>query len=48
MNDFFEDYLINSAIATLLMTIKNPGKAAKLHDALIKVRNAINSAFPGE
>lgn len=43
-----DDLYINLAITTLLMAIKNPAKAVKLKAALLKVRNAINAAFPGE
>ncbi len=41
-----EDYLINMALAVLLSVIKNPAKAASLKKQLLKVRDAINNAFP--
>ncbi len=41
-----DDLFINMAISVLLATIKNPAKAAALKKALLKVRNAINNAFP--
>lgn len=43
-----EDMIINMALSTLLATIKNPDKAAKFKAALLKVRNAINAAFPAD
>lgn len=43
-----EDLLINMALSILLGVIKNPEKAAKLKKALLKVRNAINAAFPND
>lgn len=43
-----DDLFVNMAITTLLLTVKNPDKALKLKAALLKVRNAINAAFPGE
>ncbi len=42
------DIYVNMGISVLLMTIKNPERAAKFKAALMKIRNAINSAFPGE
>jgi hypothetical protein len=43
-----EELYINMGISLLLSTIKNPAKAAKFKAALLKVRNAINAAFPSE
>ena len=43
-----EDMMINMALAILLGVIKNKAKAAKLKAGLIKLRNAINVAFPNE
>jgi len=43
-----EDLIINMAIATILSTIKNPGKKATLKKAFLKVRNAINAAYAGD
>ncbi len=43
-----EEIYINMGITILLSTIKNPDKASKFKAALLKVRNAINAAFPSE
>ncbi len=43
-----EEIYINMGISILLSAIKNPDKAAKFKAALLKVRNAINAAFPNE
>ena len=43
-----EDMIINMALSILLAAIKNPQHAAKFKAALLKLRNAINLAFPGE
>ncbi len=43
-----EDMVINMALAILLATIKNAAHASRFKAALLKVRNAINAAFPGE
>ena len=43
-----EELYINMGISILLSAIKNPDKAKKFKAALLKVRNAINAAFPGE
>lgn len=43
-----EDVLINLGISAILTAVKNPTKAASLKKALLKVRNAINAAFPGD
>ena len=42
------DLYLNMGITILLTTIKNPEKAAKFKAAFLKVRNAINAAYPGE
>lgn len=41
-----EDLFINMALSVLLSTVKNPEKAATFKKALLKLRNAINAAFP--
>lgn len=41
-----EDVFINMAVSVILGAIKNPAKAATLKAALLKIRNAINNAFP--
>jgi hypothetical protein len=44
----WEDFLINTAISTLLMTLKNPKQLAKFKAATLKVYRAIKLAFPAE
>lgn len=44
----FEDVIISLGISAILTVVKNPAKAAKLKAALLKVRNAINAAFPND
>ena len=42
------DLYINMGVTILLTAIKNPEKAQKFKAALLKIRNAISAAFPGE
>jgi hypothetical protein len=43
-----EELIITMALSILLRVIKNPAHAAKFKAALLKLRDAINAAFPGE
>lgn len=43
-----DDLIINMSISVLLGVIKNTSKREHLKAALLKVRNAINAAFPSE
>jgi len=40
--------LITLALNVLLSAIKNPKKSAELKKSLLELRDAINTAFPGE
>ncbi len=42
------DLYVSMGISILLSTIKNPAKAAQFKRAFLKVRDAINAAYPGE
>lgn len=41
-----EEYLIGIGINIILTLLKDPKKVAKFRKALIKVRDALNAAFP--
>ena len=43
-----ESYLISMGITVILNLLKNPTVARKYKNALLKVRNGISAAFPGE
>ncbi len=43
-----EELYINMGMSLVLSVIKNPDKAAKFKAVLLKVRNAINGAFPND
>lgn len=44
----WEGILINLGISAILSAIKNPDKKAPLKRAMLKVRNAINTAYAGD
>lgn len=44
----WEDFLINTAISTILLAIKNPKKTKKWKSALVKIAKAVMLAFPDE
>ncbi len=43
-----EQFLIGSAIATILLCVREERLRRKFKSGLLKVRNAINAAFPSE
>ena len=43
-----EEMIINLALSIIFSTIKNPAKKEAMKRALLKMRNAINSLYPGE
>ena len=43
-----ESYLISMGITIVLNLLKDAKQARKFKNALLKVRNAINAAFPNE
>jgi hypothetical protein len=43
-----EQFLIPMALSVLLAVIKNPTLAARFKAGLLKLRDSINLAFPGE
>lgn len=44
----WEDFVINTAISTVLLLLKSPSKAAKAKSALLKIYRSIKLAFPAE
>jgi hypothetical protein len=42
----WSDFLLPAAINALLMTIKNPAKAAQWRAAMLKIFRAIKNAYP--
>lgn len=43
-----DEMFIGMALTVIRTVVKNPQKAKKLKTVLLKIRNAINSAFPDE
>lgn len=42
------DIWINFGISVILTAVKDPAKRAELKRAMLKVRNAINTAYAGD
>lgn len=43
-----ESYFISMGISVVLQLLKNPEHKSKYRSAMLKIRNAINTAFAGD